>query len=261
MSGVGQSWRRDAAEALRFFTRLPLPDSEAEFDMNRIARAAPVAGAAVGLVGALALAASAGLGLPPLVAAALALAAEIAATGALHEDGLADVADGFGGGATRERKLAIMRDSRIGAFGAVALVLSLTIRVGALSAALAHGLGAAAGALVIAAAASRAGALAPLALLDPARPDGAGAAAGRLEPQSFAAACAVALVLALGLGLVSTGVAHALGGALGAAIGAGAMTALAKHEIGGQTGDVAGAAQQWAEIGAWCGLLFGRSSA
>jgi len=260
VSGLDESWRRDVADALGFFARLPLPASDADLDMNRIAWAAPVAGAAVGLVGAVALAASAALGLPALMAAALALGAEIAATGALHEDGLADVADGFGGGATRERKLAIMRDSRIGAFGAVALVLSLTIRVGALSAALAHGLGAAAGALVIAAAASRAGALSPLALIDPARADGAGAAAGRLEPQSFAAACGVALVIALAFGLVSTGLAHALAGALGAALGAGAMTALAKHEIGGQTGDVAGAAQQWAEIGAWCGLLFGRSA-
>ena len=154
-----------------------------------------------------------------------------------------------------------MRDSRIGAFGAVALVLSLVIRIGALSAALAHGFWAAAGALVLAAAVSRAGALAPLALLDPARADGVGAAAGRLEPRSFAAACGAAVILALALGLVATGVGHALAGLIGAAVGAGAMTALARRQIGGQTGDVAGAAQQWAEIAAWCGLLVGRSAA
>src|SRR5208282_3251017 len=148
---------------------LPAPP-DSGFDLNRIAWAAPVAGAVVGFAGVLALAAAEALGLPPLVGAAL-----VAATGALHEDGLADVADGFGGGATRERKLAIMRDSRIGAYGAVALVLALIVRVGALSAALAHGFSSAAGALVIAAAVSRAGALAPLALLDPARTDGAGA--------------------------------------------------------------------------------------
>jgi len=256
------SRRRDVADALRFFTRLPLPSPpQANFDFNRMAWAAPVAGAVVGLVGAVALAAAEALGLPPFVAAALAVAALVAATGALHEDGLADVADGFGGGATRERKLEIMRDSRIGAFGAVALVLALIVRVGALSAALAHGFSSAAGALVIAAAVSRAGALAPLALLDPARTDGAGAAAGRLEPQSFAAACGVALVLALALALFATGAGRGLSGWLGAAIGAGAMTALAKRQIGGQTGDVAGAAQQWAEVAAWCGLLIGRSAA
>ncbi len=253
---------RDVADALRFFTRLPLPALPDEpFDFNRFAWAAPVAGAVAGLVGAAALAAASGLGLPREVAAALSVAAMIAACGALHEDGLADVADGFGGGGTRERKLAIMRDSRIGAFGAVALVLSLFVRIAALSAALAHGYWEAAGALVLAAAVSRAGALMPLDLLDPARSDGAGAAAGRLKPQSFAAACGVALILAVAFGLTTIGVGRALAGFVGAGVGAGAMTALAGRQIGGQTGDVAGAAQQWAEIGAWCGLLIGRSAA
>lgn len=101
--------------------------------MNRIAWAAPVAGAAVGLVGALVLALTAWLGLPPLLRAGLSTAALVAATGALHEDGLADVADGFGGGSTRERKLEIMRDSRIGAQGAAALTLLLIAKVAALA--------------------------------------------------------------------------------------------------------------------------------
>ena len=73
------------------------------------------------------------LHLPPLPAAALAVAATVAVTGALHEDGLADVADGFGGGATRERKLEIMRDSRIGTYGVCALMLSFMLRVSALT--------------------------------------------------------------------------------------------------------------------------------
>ena len=61
------------------------------------------------------------IGSPPWVAAALAVAATLAVTGCLHEDGLADTADGFGGGDTRERKLEIMRDSRIGTYGVCAL--------------------------------------------------------------------------------------------------------------------------------------------
>ena len=124
---------RDVADALRFFTRLSVsaPALAAPLDIPRIAWAAPVAGAVVGLVGALVLALTALLGLPPLLRAGLATAALVAATGALHEDGLADVADGFGGGATRARKLEIMRDSRIGAYGAIALALSLILRVGA----------------------------------------------------------------------------------------------------------------------------------
>ena len=94
----------------------------APLDINRVAWAAPVAGAAVGLAGALVLALAAKLGLPALMSAGFATAALVLATGGLHEDGIADVADGFGGGATRADKLEIMRDSRIGAYGALALI-------------------------------------------------------------------------------------------------------------------------------------------
>ena len=174
---------RDVADALRFFTRLRVgePGSSAPLDLGRVAWAAPVAGAVVGLIGALVLALTALLGLPPLLRAGLATTALVALTGALHEDGLADVADGFGGGATQARKLEIMRDSRIGAYGAIALMLALILRVGALAAALDGGFWRAALSLTLVSALSRAAALTPLALLPPARTDGAGAAAGRLE--------------------------------------------------------------------------------
>ena len=252
---------RDIAEALQFFTRLPAPaDKTAPLDFNRAAWAAPVAGAVVGLVGAAALALARGLGLPPFMCAGLATAALVATTGALHEDGLADAADGFGGGATRERKLDIMRDSRIGAFGGTALALALILRVGALAAALGLGFRFAAAALILASAASRPGALMPLALLGPARRDGAGASAGPLSTRALAAAYVAALIIALALGVFALGVGRSLSGALASAVGAAAMCALAKRQIGGQTGDVAGAAQQWAEIGAWCGLLIGASA-
>ncbi len=253
---------RDVGDALRFFTRLPLGAGEGgPFDINRIAWAAPIAGAIVGLVGSGVLAATQIFGLPKLLCGGLATSALIAATGALHEDGLADTADGFGGGVTRAQKLAIMRDSRIGAYGAIALILALVLRVGALTVALRTGFWGAAAALILVAALSRAGALAPLAFLDAARSDGAGAAAGRLEPTAFAAACGVAVVIAFAVGLPTAGLGRAVAAAVASAIGAGAMTALAWRQIGGQTGDVAGAAQQWAEIGAWCGLLIGRSAA
>jgi adenosylcobinamide-GDP ribazoletransferase len=254
--------RRDIADALRFFTRLRVAESEpsAPLDIDRIAWAAPAAGVAVGLFGAFILALAALLGLPPLLRAAFATAALIAATGALHEDGLADVADGFGGGVTRARKLEIMRDSRIGAYGAIAIALALILRVGALAAALDGGFWRAALGLMLVAALSRAAALTPLALLPPARADGAGAAAGRLDASALAAAWTTALVIALALGLVVLGVAHALLAALMSAAGALLMVALARRAIGGQTGDVAGAAQQCSEIAAWCGLLIGHTS-
>ena len=249
----------DVADALRFFTRLPLPAAAAlPLDFGRIAWAAPVAGAVVGGVGAAVLALTQLLGLPALMSAALATASLIATTGVLHEDGLADVADGFGGGRTRARKLEIMRDSRIGAYGAIALTLALVLRVGALASALSHGSLSAAGALAIVAAVSRAAALMPLALLAPARVEGAGAAAGRLSLASFGAACAAGLTVAVLLGFPTVGAGRAINAAVASAIGAAAMTALAYRQIGGQTGDVAGAAQQLAEIGAWCGLLMGR---
>ena len=126
VSGFGRPRRfapaaRDIGDALRFFTRMPVGEAgaSAPLDLNRVAWATPVAGAAAGLIGALVLALSGLLGLPHLVRAGLATSALVAATGALHEDGLADVADGFGGGATRAMKLDIMRDSRIGAYGAL----------------------------------------------------------------------------------------------------------------------------------------------
>ncbi len=254
---------RDVGAALLFFTRAPLGQAApaAAFDMNRIAWAAPVAGAAVGLVGALVLALTAPLGLPAILRAGLATGALIVATGGLHEDGLADVADGFGGGTTRTAKLEIMRDSRIGAYGAIALALSLILRVGALASALDAGFWRAAAALTLVAALSRAAALTPLALLRPARADGAGASAGTLEASALAAAWGAALVIALVLGLLVLGLAHALLAWLASGAGASAIIALARRQIGGQTGDVAGAAQQSAEIAAWCGLLIGHSAA
>jgi adenosylcobinamide-GDP ribazoletransferase len=252
---------RDVGDALRFFTRLPIRGDDATpVEMNRIAWAAPVAGAVVGLAGSVVLALAQALGLPHVVGSGLATAALVAATGALHEDGLADVADGFGGGATRARKLEIMRDSRIGAFGATALALALMLRVGALFSALSHGFWYAAGALVLVSAVSRAGALTPLAWLDPARADGAGATAGRLEPSAFAAAWGATLAIAFVLGFLAVGLLHAVAAAAAAGMAAGGLAALARRQIGGQTGDVAGAAQQCAEIAAWCGLLAGVSA-
>ena len=253
---------RDIGDALRFFTRLPVGKAPpaATLDIDRIAWAAPIAGVFVGLIGGVVLALTALLGLPPLLRGGLATAALVALTGALHEDGLADVVDGFGGGATRARKLEIMRDSRIGAYGAIAIALALILRVGALTAALDGGFWRASLSLMLVAALSRAAALTPLALLPPARSEGAGAAAGRLDANALAAAWGSAVVIAVALGLAALGLAHALLAALTSGAGALLIVALARRAIGGQTGDVAGAAQQFGEIAAWCGLLIGHTS-
>jgi adenosylcobinamide-GDP ribazoletransferase len=256
---------RDLAACLRFFSRLPLPatsgDPQGMPDLSRISRMVPVAGVTIGACGALALAIASALGLPTVVAATLAISVLVVVAGALHEDGLADVADGFGGGKTRERKLEIMRDSRIGVFGAAALALSLLLRIGATSALLERGLAPAAAGLILAGAASRAFCLLPLALLPPARPDGLGAGAALVEASDALAAGGVALIVAILLGFGALGLGHALFGLLLALAAALAMSAIARRQIGGQTGDVAGAAQQLAEIGCLCGLLIGGPAA
>jgi len=253
----------DVAANLRFFSRLPLPapGANADFDLKRIAWATPLAGAAIGAIGAAGLALARMLGLPLSLEAVVAVATLVAATGALHEDGLADLADGFGGGGTREAKLAIMRDSRIGSFGAVALVLSLMARVVAVASLAEHGFAFAAAGLVLAGAVSRAAALAPPALLPAARADGAGASAGRLEAGDLVPGALATAALALVVGLAALGVLRALFACALAGGGAFAICALARRQIGGQTGDVAGAAQQIAEIGCLLGLLIGQGAA
>jgi adenosylcobinamide-GDP ribazoletransferase len=266
-SGRAASLLKDGAAktlaALRFYSRLPLPVFSFERepfalpDLARLAPYAPLAGAIIGASGAIVLALARALGLPALVSAALALSALVVISGAFHEDGLADVCDGLGGGATRERKLEIMRDSRIGAFGGAALALSLLIRAAAIAALVGEGARIGVASLVVAGAFARACGLAPMALLDPARADGAGASVGRLETGAFSKSVLTALVIAAILGIVVLGFGRTLLACLLAAAAALAMTAVARRQIGGQTGDVAGAAEQLAEIAFLCGLLIG----
>lgn len=252
---LAASLLRDLLICLRFATTLPLPalafERDAPLDFSRFAHALalfPLAGALVGALGATALALALALGLPPALAAPLGVAALIAATGALHEDGLADCADGFGG-ATRARRLEIMADSRLGAFGALAIALSLYMRVAALAVLGAGGAFAAGAAMVAAGALSRAAALAPLALLAPARAEGAGFSAGRPPPRAVVLACALASAIA-GLAALAAGGSflRAFLACVLAAAAALGVAALARRRLGGQTGDVAGAAQQIAEI-------------
>ena len=253
LTGIG----RDFYACLRFFSHLPLPTLPFEAQARALPlslRMAPAAGAALGLVCALVLWLTLAAGLPPLLAATLTVTASLALTGALHEDGLADVADGFGGGATRARKLEIMRDSRHGTFGVAAIVLSLVARSAALAALVERfDWEGAMAATIVAAGVSRAACLLPLALLPPARADGLGQSAAGPDRQGLLVVGAASLALLALLPLA--GVGTALAGLLGALCAALAMVRLAHAQIGGQTGDVAGAAQQAAEIAFLAGLL------
>jgi adenosylcobinamide-GDP ribazoletransferase len=126
---------RLALAAFQYFTRLPMPSwvGHSAAQLQGTARYFSLVGVFVGAVGALVLWASSSF-LPTPLPAILSTAITIFLTGAFHEDGLADTFDGLGGGATRERALQIMKDSRIGTFGMVALVLTLAIKVAALNA-------------------------------------------------------------------------------------------------------------------------------
>ncbi|AZO12305.1 MULTISPECIES: adenosylcobinamide-GDP ribazoletransferase [unclassified Mesorhizobium] len=226
-----------------FFTRLRLPSSD--FGGRSLADAiwaAPFAGLAVAVIGALAYAIAAQLGVAPGPASALALAATMLATGCLHEDGLSDIADGFGGGRTREKKLEIMRDSRIGAYGATALGISLLIRWSALSEL--TNSGEVFLALLAAHAASRGLFGAFMHLLPPARADGLSANAGSVSAETAVIGAALGAAVAL--------LALGPGGAIAALILLGllfaALRALCLSQIGGQTGDTIGALQQLGEI-------------
>ncbi len=234
----------DVRTAVLFSTRLPVAwvGTVEGFDVARASWALPVAGALVGLIGALVYWLAFTLGLAPLLCAPLAVAATILVTGCLHEDGLADTADGFGGGATRARKLEIMRDSSTGSYGGSALVLSILLRVGTLAVLADPAL--VAPALIAAHVAARATLPAFLNLVPPARADGVSAGIGRpTRVSALAAGIIGAAALALALGPVA-GLAAAL---TLAAVFAG-MALIAMRQIGGQTGDVAGALEQVGEM-------------
>lgn len=234
---------QDAALAVVFLTRVPLPLRGPLAD-GAAARAMgwfPLVGALVGLAGGLVFALAGLAHLPPLTAALLALASTVWLTGGLHEDGAADVADGFGGGRDRARKLEIMRDSRVGSYGVLALVFSVALRASALAAIAEPGPVVAA--LVVAGALSRCGLAAVALLLPPARRDGLAVAQGRPGlPTTL-------LVLALG-GLTALALLGWVGVcAIAATAGAAwLVAATARRQIGGHTGDVFGTVQQAGEV-------------
>lgn len=235
-----RSWLGDAHLAAVFLTRLPLPDAGIG-DLARAMRAFPLVGLGLGL-GAAAIAGAAGSVLPPLPAALLAVLALVLATGALHEDGLADLADGLGARGDREKRLEVMRDSRTGAFGVLALIFTVGLRASAL-AAIPLGWGQCA-ALVAACALSRALIPAAMQVMGPARPDGLGAGAGCPDATIAATAAGLGLLACLiGLGLPGT-----LAALLAALAAGGSVIWIARRTLGGYTGDVLGAVQQATEI-------------
>lgn len=237
--------------AAAFLTRLPVPSRAFEGGSRPLgadAGAFPFVGLFVALAPALLLLLFGALGLQPLSAAVLSLLLLVALTGALHEDGLADTADGLFGHASRERALEIMKDSRIGTYGAVALIGSLAARASLLADMAGHAPAFAALALVAAAGASR-GAMAWVwSSLPSARPGGL---SSRLESPSRRTgrrAALAALVMALAAGALIGGPAGAVLPMLLAAGGLALFRRFLLRRLGGATGDTLGAAQQITEV-------------
>jgi adenosylcobinamide-GDP ribazoletransferase len=243
MNAIARDLLTDVRIAIAFLTRVPMPHPDGAQPENfvRAHRAFPLVGAAIGLVVALLYLGLTALGLPNLAAAALALGASALLTGALHEDGLADMADGFGGGRDRAAKLEIMRDSRLGTYGALILLVSFAAKLSAL-ATLPKVL--VVPALVTCHALARGILPAMVIALPPARKDGLAAAVGTPSHATAAIAAGSALVIAF----VALPWTVALVAAFVAAVCACIVGRLALRQIGGQTGDVLGAAEQVAEI-------------
>ena len=230
--------------ALQFLTRIPI-NSVPGFTEDWLVRCAkyfPLVGAMVGAIcGIVALGTTAFF--PDPLPVLFTILAGIIVTGALHEDGLADTIDGFGGGTTRESVLEIMRDSRLGTYGAIGLVSVLAIKVAALMSMdpmsimrvliAAHAIGRLAGVVTLNVL-SFAG-------------DPATAKVSQTTSQMTPMEISVAVVFGLGAGLLVVQPVTFIFGALAATIGTVGLILLAKRKIGGFTGDVLGAAEQVAE--------------
>lgn len=259
---VWPGWLIATAICIRFYSRLPVPalpgetDPHAPPDFRTVPRALPFAALVIALPAALLLLGAGLAGLGGLLSATLAIATLAVTTGALHEDGLADSADGLFGGRTPERRLEIMKDSRLGSYGALAMGLALLLRVSALALILDRaGPLAAAGVFTIAAVLSRLSGVHLLAMVEPARVNGASAAVGRPSMRTALLGYGIGFVLALlidaALGLSEAGL--VLGFVL-TAVNAVLVRRLCLRLIGGQTGDIAGATQQLDEIAIYLGF-------
>ena len=265
---------RDTVASVRFLSRLPVGNLDGDElpDFRKTAHTFPVAGIIICVPSALVMLLASALGLPPLIIATLAILTLVGTTGGLHEDGLADVADGFGGGHTVSRKLEIMRDSAIGRYGTLALVFSIGLRVFGLAAIYtATGIFGSIVFLICVGALSRASMLLPWYWLPKSRPSddvaedgdnavnakstsGLSARYGVPDQQTVLRALPFCLIcMFVGTFLVAQG--NWLGLLIAGSLAIITITMIAKRQIGGHTGDVLGATQQMSEMGMYIGFL------
>jgi len=239
--------RADLIRALQLLTRLPTGWlGVVDYAPGALGRSIPVwplVGALIGAVGGAVALGGERLGLSPLLSAIWALAVQCVLTGALHEDGLADSVDGLFGGRTIERRLDIMRDSRVGSYGVIALCLTFGIRAAAIGA-IPHTV--VLGAMTAAGALSRTAMLLPMVRLRPARQDGMAAGLGHISSRLWGVAVllgALVSVMCVGREMLPIIVLTTLVAAIGTTWAAGRL-------IGGYTGDIFGSTAVLAECAA-----------
>ncbi|NKB51237.1 MAG: adenosylcobinamide-GDP ribazoletransferase [Rhizobiaceae bacterium] len=265
----------DTRSSILFLSRLPVSYSAqtSRPDFSYSARCFAFAGLVIAIPAALILWITFNTGLPAPAVAILAVATMIIVTGALHEDGLADTADGFWGGHSKQRKLEIMRDSAIGTYGVLGLTVTIFLRV-AFYTYLIESLGGAAAAIVLMANASlsRAAMLQPWMRLPPARPgpdaDEHSNPSGGQKPASGLSARygmptsatmtwgTLAALPAVFMLIWNCGAVSALSALVGLQFCVLIMTRLSKTHIEGHSGDTLGATQQLSELGLLLGLVW-----
>jgi adenosylcobinamide-GDP ribazoletransferase len=239
----------ELVHAFKFLTRLPVPFSRTidPPPLRQTMRMFSVVGAFTGAIVGLVLLAGQAIQLPGYLAALFAVAGGLLLTGALHEDGLADTADGLGGGSSREKRLLIMRDSRIGSYGALALIIAVGARVACYADLQSLPPLPVLAVLAACNAFSRALVVDLLWATAPARSEGLSAYAGQPTRGVAMFAIIIGLLLTLLAGAMTSyeNAILALGLALAATAG---LRWLAIRLIGGQTGDICGAVQVCCEI-------------
>jgi len=243
------AWRDDLLRGFALLTRVPFLPKTGWGEPGHATRGFPLVGAFVGICGAAVYAAAMALGVPTLPGATLAVAATILITGAFHEDGLADGADGLGGSRDRQQKLAIMRDSRIGTYGVLALIISVALRIGLIAAF--PGPWLAAAALIATHSLSRGALPAVMFALPPARTDGLAVSAGAPTSMDVLTAIGIAAVFCLVLLGPVVGIVLLIA-ALATTYG---VVNVARRQIGGYTGDILGLTEQLLEIVLLLGAL------
>ncbi|MEP2943220.1 MAG: adenosylcobinamide-GDP ribazoletransferase [Hyphomicrobiales bacterium] len=248
---------KDLTVCVQFLSRFPIPEILANHDkpdFKRSSRMFPVAGFLIAIPAISAMVLLGLLNVPPMAVAAVTIAIQLAVTGALHEDGLADCADGFGGGRTREDKLTIMKDSRVGAFGVAASIMALILRFALLTALIEVSLLAGILAYLASQMLSRAVQVYFWQSLPLARQDGLAASFGQPDERAMTWALATGIISALTLTFFAFPALSVFIGMVIVIIALIAFRTLCIKQINGQTGDTIGAIQIITEIAFLIGL-------